>query len=242
MPMPHCSCPRNYTSAVFRTIPPPPNRLLAFARLPERGRVKRRLAEELGEDRTLALYEAMLHDTFRSIGQPNEELEIEVLWAPTPNASGEALRRAFGDLPLSMQSGTDLSERMSMAFSERFFFHRTQKIVAVGVDIPLLPRSLIDYAFGLLESCDWVIGPATDGGYYLIGCRAGSFDTEVFLGIDWGTSSVLTSTLDRIRYCQNTVALLPERSDLDVPEDLRRYAATASHGEVAELLREWKWG
>lgn len=227
---------------MFRTIPPPPNRLLVFARLPERGRVKSRLAEHLGEDRTLSLYEAMLHDALQSIGQPSEELEIEVLWAPTPNASGEALRRAFGDLPVSMQSGADLSDRLSMAFSERFFFHRTQKIVAVGVDDPLLPRDLIDHAFGLLDSCEWVIGPATDGGYYLIGCRAGSFDTEVFLGIDWGTSGVLAATLDRIRDWRNTVSLLPERSDLDVPQDLRQFAAIASQGAVAELLRQWKWG
>ena len=55
---------------------------------------------------------------------------------------------------------TALSYRLSMAFSERFFFHRTQKIIAIGVDDPTLPRELIDHAFALLDSCEWTIGPA----------------------------------------------------------------------------------
>src|SRR5918911_532284 len=103
---------------MFPTIPPPASRLLVFARLPEPGKVKTRLAHDLGD-------------------------------------------------------------RLAMAFSERFFFHRTQKCVAIGVDEPALPRALIDHAVALLDSCDWVIGPAGDGGYYLIGCRAAAYDTAI---------------------------------------------------------------
>lgn len=226
---------------MFRTIPPPPNRLLVFARLPELGRVKTRLAAQLGDERTLAIYEAMLRDTLESIGRPDGELEIEVLWAPTPNATGESLRRSFGDFMTSMQSGALLGDRLSMAFTERFFFHQTRKIVAIGVDDPLLPRRIIDDAFGLLESCEWVIGPASDGGYYLIGSRSASFDTEVFTGVEWGTSSVLTATMARIRNWNNTVALLPERSDIDDAQGLRRFAARESSGALATLLRDWRW-
>jgi glycosyltransferase A (GT-A) superfamily protein (DUF2064 family) len=138
-----------------------------------------------------------------------------------------------------MQTGPGLSERLSMAFSERFFFHRTEKIIAIGVDDPTLPRALIDHAFGLLESVEWVIGPAADGGYYLVGCRAGAFDPEIFDGIDWGKSSVLRTTLAKLRELERTVALLPERYDIDVEEDLQRYAAGGNDGELAELLRTW---
>lgn len=226
---------------MFRTIPPPPNRLLVFARLPELGRVKTRLAAQLGNERALAVYEAMLRDAVHSIGRPGEDFEIEVMWVPTEAADGDLLRRWFGDLSTSMQSGRDLTDRMGMAFSERFFFHRTQKIVAIGVDDPLLPRRIIEDAFELLESCEWVIGPANDGGYYLIGCRSASFDTEVFHGIEWGTSRVCADTLERIRRWQHSVALLPERSDIDDAEDLRHFARTATDGALAELLREWKW-
>jgi uncharacterized protein len=206
---------------MFPTIPPPPERLLVFARLPEAGRVKTRLARDIGDERALILYEAMLRDTLHSIGGPTERLEIEVMWAPTPSANGEALHRAFGERPLAMQTGETLGDRLSMAFSERFFFHRTEKIVAIGVDDPALDRQLLDHAFALLESCEWVVGPATDGGYYLIGCRAASFNPEVFMDVEWGTGSV---------------ALLPERRDIDAGEDLRAYE---SDGEVGALLREW---
>lgn len=221
-------------------IRPPKQRLLLFARLPERGRVKTRLAADLGEERALAVYEAMLRDLFASLGEFTNGTELEVLWAPTERANGEALTRAFGDRPLAMQTGADLGDRLSMAFSERFFFHRTQKIVAIGADEPTLPRETIDHAFALLDSVDWVVGPATDGGYYLIGCRAAAFNAEVFTGIAWGTPTVFAATMARIGSGENTVAVLPERADVDVVDDLRRFAADAGDGELARLVRAWE--
>ena len=223
---------------MFATTAPPPQRLLVFARLPERGQVKTRLARDLGDDRALAVYEAMLHDTLRGIGGPTPELEIEVMWAPTAAADGLSLRRAFGELPLAMQTGDTLGDRLSMAFSERFFFHKTDKIVAIGVDDPLLGRDLLDGAFRLLDSCEWVIGPASDGGYYLIGCRAGAYNSAIFTDVQWGTDVVLSATLQRIREWGGSVAMLPERSDIDVVEDLRTFRGD---GAVGALLREWGW-
>ena len=73
---------------------------------------------------------------------------------------GEKLRGAFGEHAKAVQTGATLGDRLSMAFSERFFFHRTEKIVVIGVDDPLLPRELIDHAFALLDSCEYVVGPA----------------------------------------------------------------------------------
>jgi len=205
---------------VFETIPPPPKRLLVFARLPERGGVKTRLAADIGDDRALAVYEAMLRDTLRSIGGSNSETEVEVMWAPTDAADAGSLAHAFGEISVAMQTGETLGDRLSMAFSERFFFHRTERIIAVGVDDPTIPRPLIDTAFALLESCDWVVGPATDGGYYLIGCRGPAFDNDAFQEIAWGTSSVFTTTVSRIRSWQRNLAVLPMRTDIDTAEDL----------------------
>src|ERR1051326_845130 len=156
---------------MFATIPPPANRLLVFARLPESGKGKTRLARDLGDARALAVYEAMLRDVLANVGASTGELDVEILWAPSETATGDALRRAFDGHALAMQTGETLGDPLSLAFSERFFFHRTQKIVAIGVDEPALPRALIDHAVALLDSCDWVVGPARDGGYYLIGCR-----------------------------------------------------------------------
>lgn len=222
------------------TVPPPKQRLLVFARLPERGAVKTRLAASIGDDAALAVYEAMLADLLASIGAPDPSLEIEVVWAPTPNANAATLRAAFGELPLAMQTGATLGDRLAMAFSERFFFHRTQKIIAIGVDEPRLTREMLDHAFALLDSCEWIVGPATDGGYYLIGCRAANFSPTVFEGVTWGTSAVLAETLARIEACGATVALLPERWDIDVAADLERFAREHGEGDGAlpRLLRE----
>ena len=186
--------------------------------------MKTRLAADLGDERALAIYEAMLRDLIASLGDSTPETEIEFLWPPSPSANGALLRRAFAHHAVAMQTGADLSDRLAMAFSERFFFHRTEKIIAIGADDPTLPRELIDHAFALLDSCEWVVGPATDGGYYLIGCRAGAFDPEIFHDIEWGTAGVLDATIAKIAKSERTVALLPERCDIDTAEDLQRYA------------------
>jgi uncharacterized protein len=206
------------------TVPPAPQRLLVFARLPELGVVKTRLAATIGAERALAVYRAMLRDLLGSIGSSSAETEIEILWAPTAAANSASLREAFGNHTLAMQTGTTLGDRLAMAFSERFFFHRTEKIIAIGADDPLLSREIIDHAFALLDSCDWVVGPATDGGYYLIGCRAAAFDTSIFKDIEWGTSTVYSTTMARIAAWGSTVAVLPERRDIDNEEDLREYS------------------
>jgi rSAM/selenodomain-associated transferase 1 len=213
---------------LFPTVPPPAQRLLVFARLPEHGRVKTRLAESIGDDAALAAYETMLRDLLASIGRPSPETEIEILWAPTAATNGDSLANAFGDLPTAMQTGATLGDRLSMAFSERFFFHATQKIVAIGVDDPSLPREIIDHALALLDSCEWVIGPTEDGGYYLIGCRAAAFDPTIFQDIAWSTPSVFAATLAKIAEWQSTVAVLPTRWDIDVAADWERYQAQLS--------------
>ena len=203
--------------------------------------MKTRLGESIGAERALAVYEAMLRDLLRSIGTSDSDIEVEILWAPTSAANAGALRRAFGDHALAMQTGATLGDRLAMAFSERFFFHRTQKIVAIGVDEPRLTRALVRDAFALLDSCEWVIGPAQDGGYYLIGCRGAVFDPSIFRDVPWGTNAVLPLTLERIGATQNTLAMLPMRYDIDVIEDLQRFARenAGAEGELPRLLREW---
>jgi rSAM/selenodomain-associated transferase 1 len=206
--------------------------------LPELGTVKTRLAAEVGDERALEVYEAMLRDLLGRIGDSTPQMEIEVMWPPTTAANGVSLRRAFGSHALAMQTGATLGDRLSMALSERFFFHRTEMIVVIGSDDPTLSRALIDHAFALLESCEYVVGPATDGGYYLIACRALAYDPSVFRDIEWGTPSVLATTLRRIAELERTVALLPERYDIDTKADLERYAEEAQNGELARLVRE----
>lgn len=182
----------DYTRRVFATVPPPSQRLLVFARLPEPGN------------------DHVHHQLLANIATSTPDLEIEVMWPPTEGANGERLRRAFGAHATAMQTGEGLGDRLAMAFSERFFFHRTEQIVVIDADHAQLTRELIDHAFALLESVEYILGPA-NGSYSLFGCRALSFDPSVFEDIDWNTPAVLRQTLDRIANLKRTVAVLPEQ-------------------------------
>ncbi|HVT03902.1 MAG TPA: TIGR04282 family arsenosugar biosynthesis glycosyltransferase [Thermoanaerobaculia bacterium] len=225
----------------FKTTRRPRQRLLVFARVPEYGRVKTRIAAELDHERALELYSAMLEDLLASVGHSSETIDVEILWTGSENIDGAEVLRIFGDRPLAMQAGRDLGDRLTIAFAERILFHKADKVIAIGTDDPTLSRELIETAFELLTSCDWVIGPAIDGGYYLIGCRGDTFHPSVFEEIDWGSETVLESTTSHIRKRAATLARLPERNDLDLVTDLRSYCESPSEGRLSSVLREWGW-
>ncbi|MEO8215798.1 MAG: TIGR04282 family arsenosugar biosynthesis glycosyltransferase [Acidobacteriota bacterium] len=226
----------------FSTALPSRNRLLVFARVPERGLVKTRLADVLGAEKTLTIYEAMVADLLQSVGTSDESLKIEILWTGSEAVRGRTLRQYFAEYSLAQQTGETLGVRLAMAFAERIFFHRTEKVLAIGTDDPGLPRDLINTALNILESCEWVLGPAHDGGYYLIGCRASAFDPDVFENIPWGTETVFDETVRRIRGIGATLAVLPRRTDIDRLEDLQEYLQHAgTEAAMARLTRDWTW-
>ena len=90
-----------------------------------------------------------------------------------------------------------------------------------GSDIPDLPESILSEAFRSLDDHDAVLGPARDGGYYLIGFRRDTFVPDVFRGIEWSTDRVFAETRRKLEQATRSVYLLPEWSDVDTPEDLR---------------------
>jgi hypothetical protein len=118
--------------------------------------------------------------------------------------------------------------------------------MALGSDHPTLPLALIHEAFERLEQgAEVVLGPAEDGGYYLIALRAGAVDERLFQDIAWSTDRVLSATLERCRELDLAVELLPSASDVDTPEDLRRLAVRMSAGDqgcprTRDLLRVWQ--
>lgn len=226
----------------FATRSLPKNRLMIFARVPELGRVKSRLARELGNERTLHVYSAMLRDLLEGIGPSDDEILVEVLWTGSEDVDGAALREHFGEHRISQQAGATLGDRLALAFTERIAFYQAEKLIAIGIDEPSLSRQSIRCAFRLLDSCEWVVGPAADGGYYLIGCRAAAFAVDNFENIRWGSAEVLAETVARIRSSGATMAMLPVRNDIDELEDLRAYSSIAAPDRrVAQVLRQWGW-
>jgi len=117
------------------------------------------------------------------------------------------------------QHGRDLGERMKNGFLDGFA-KGYKRVVLIGSDIPDLPKNSIEEAFQSLEETDAVIGPAFDGGYYLIGFRQSAFSSQVFEEINWGTATVFDETMKKLKRLRRSVHTLPRLRDIDTVEDL----------------------
>jgi rSAM/selenodomain-associated transferase 1 len=192
-------------------------RLLLFTKPAREGRVKTRLIGDLTAAEAAELHAAFLADLLDRLR--DGDFELRLAWALDP---GEEI--PAGPVPGVRQEGSDLGERLYRALSAP----GARTVMALGSDHPTLPLSLIHRAFETLEAPEAgagvVLGPAEDGGYYLIALRAGAVQRRLFEGIAWSTDRVLPATLERCRELGLAVELLPEASDVDTPEDLRRLA------------------
>ncbi len=187
-----------------------------FVKCPEKGGVKSRLAPALDDASILALYESFVADllaTLRQIGQPYRI-------AFTPADHQEEIIRRFGRCDSFPQIGVDLGERMENTF-KRCFADGFTAVVLIGSDIPDLPPEILTEAFAALDTRGAVIGPAVDGGYYLIGFRKEMFVPGVFTGISWSTDAVLPETMARLARAGIGIHRLPPWRDVDTPEDLQ---------------------
>jgi rSAM/selenodomain-associated transferase 1 len=133
----------------------------------------------------------------------------------------EACRRKLG-VPLRMQPEGDLGQRMSAIAAD--VLARADAVILVGADVPsMTPGDLIEARQALAQGCDAVLGPAEDGGYYLLGLRKHARD--LFAGVDWGTPQVLMQTRVRMLGLGWRTHDLSVRWDVDTPEDYDRLAA-----------------
>lgn len=212
-------------------------RLLLFTKPAREGRVKTRLIGDLTAAEAAALHAAFLEDLVDRLQEG--EFELQLAWA-----LDEQDEMPAGTVPGVRQQGGDLGERLYRALSDAARDGST--VMALGSDHPTLPLALIHEAFERLEKgAEVVLGPAEDGGYYLIALQAHAVDPDLFRDIAWSTDRVLSATLERCRLLGFAVELLPPVSDVDTPEDLRRLAALMSSDDLGcprtrELLRAWQ--
>jgi len=191
------------------------NLLLIFTRNPELGKVKTRLAKTVGDKTALDIYLFLLQKTkevTKSITCDktvyySEKIIEDDLW----NRSNYQKREQFGK---------DLGEKMKNAIEDGFKKKYT-KIIVIGSDLFDLKPSLINDAFEKLDNNDVIIGPATDGGYYLIGLK--KLHLKIFENKNWGTSTVREDTLKNLE--KVNVHLLPMLNDIDVIEDIKNHSA-----------------
>src|SRR5260221_505907 len=201
-------------------------RLILMLKYPQAGGVKTRLVPALGAQRAGELYRALVRHTLNEVERltPHEQIAVEVRIAGAPDA--EAARDWLGKgLRLLPQGEGGLGQRMERAVCNAFA-EGSSRVVVIGADCPELTPDHLHAAFRALESTDVVLGPAADGGYYLIGMRA--FLPELFRGIEWSSALVMEQTLAAARGAGAGFQLLETLHDLDRPEDLPFWARTDS--------------
>lgn len=211
--------------------------ILFYAKFPERGRVKTRLAKHIGDKHALELYKCFILDmleTFDSIALRGGDTHICICYAP--ESAEQAFREWLGtDYVYWPQQGNDLGERMSQSFRQAFQMGYEQAVI-IGSDLPDVSGATIVSAFEELRSRDTVIGPTDDGGYYLLGFRHDTFAPEVFENIAWSTSSVYPETLTKIDRAGLTVSMLPKWSDVDNYEDLQKFYKRNRQRQVTKTI------
>ncbi len=221
-------------------------RLCIFARVPQPGRVKTRLAETLGAAAALNAYETLVTNILTNVCD-HERFEIEFWIAGDPpqlshagsaDSGSEARADAAVDatahelittwaaqfgLTVRSQAGADLGARMATALRQCLADGRDG--IVIGTDCPDIDTAYVVEAFAALKSNDFVLGPAEDGGYGLVGIGRGRVDSldTVFENIAWGTGEVLTQTVNRAEKCGLSVCLLETIWDVDSAADWARF-------------------
>ena len=179
--------------------------------------MKTRLASAIGDKMAVKLYKRFLLEMLFTL---NGGTFIFYL-CYSPDSPLSSLKDWLGDHYLFIpQTGVDLGERMKNGFLEVLSMN-FKRVVLIGSDIPDLPLEFIEEAFTSLQEKDAVIGPALDGGYYLIGFKKDTFSPRVFEGIHWSTASVFEKTLKILEQEGRTVHTLQPLRDIDTVEDLR---------------------
>lgn len=194
--------------------------LIIFARKPVPGKVKTRLARDIGDNSAADVYSAMLEDIINQ-ASTLKNVRVLIFWSleneEFPVVNGAA------HLEMFRQKGRDLGERMANAFKTAFG-NNIDTCCIIGSDSPDLPVDLIAQAFDKLvcDGTDIVYGPTEDGGYYLLGMK--QFWQRLFENIPWSSPAVLTTTCARIDELKLHGRSLPSWYDIDTISDLQQLA------------------
>ena len=206
-----------------------PDEIIMFTRFPVAGKAKTRLIPELGAKGAAQLQRRLTENAIRVLRDTARDRCVK----PTVCFTG-GRRREFrswlgSDLNYRAQGRGDLGARMRQSF-EAAFAQGARKVLAVGTDVPGVSSNILRQAITALEGHDIVLGPAEDGGYYLIGMKR--FKPELFAGIDWGTGRVAKQTRAVIQSLGLSVMELPMLNDIDRPGDLQYIRNNPEFGDL----------
>ena len=191
------------------------NLILIFTRNPELGKVKTRLAATIGNIYALEVYEFLLNHTNNIV--KNIDVDKRVLYSDTINYDDIWSNTIYQK---QEQFGLDLGARMKNAFASALA-DGYKKVIIIGSDLYDLEASDIELAFEKLTTYDAVVGPADDGGYYLLGLKF--IPDNIFINKKWGSKTVLRDTLyDLVRY---SIGILTSKNDIDTYKDMKKIPA-----------------
>ena len=200
-----------------------------FVKYPLAGDVKTRIAAELGGQRAAEIYAAFVADVVARFQLTADERYL--CFAPSQDESREYFERLAGPgYRLWPQPGGNLGVRMRQFFDDHLG-STDRRVIVIGSDSPTLPREFVERAYDDLGGADCVLGPATDGGYYLIGMQGRVW--PLFEEIEWGGSRVLEQTIRHVVAAGGRPALLPVWYDVDTPGDLQVLAGHLDALEAA---------
>ena len=182
---------------------------IVMCKAPELGKVKTRLAAEIGNAQALRVYEALLRITLQA--------SMSSTWETVLAVDGDCTRMPQHSHRIISQRGDELGVRICNAIND---VGNYECIVVIGADAPRVTHHHIARAFHALDTHDVVLGPAADGGYWLIGMQ--KLHPDLFADIPWSTNRVLTCTLERCEQNARTIALLETLSDIDLRADLEQ--------------------
>jgi hypothetical protein len=191
------------------------NLLLIFTRNPELGKCKTRLAVTVGDQTALDIYNFLLYHTVsitKNLSATKIVYYSETIWENDIWDTAIFLKK--------LQNGSDLGDRMQHAF-QKGFEEGFEKIIVIGSDLFDLSENDIENAFSALNDAEFVLGPAEDGGYYLLGMKY--LEPNVFKDKAWGTNTVLQDTLTDLKNKKTT--FLERRNDVDIYDDIKDVAA-----------------
>ena len=221
--------------------------VIVMSKVPLPGRTKSRLLEKVGAQKAALFHRACLYDlqaVLRTCGIPariyiaggsNDEF-CSLFPHTLPEEFTCLVELDWSDFTLYQQQGEDLGERMLCAVQESLT--EFQQVILIGSDIPGISQNLLELACAELRQHDLVLGPAMDGGYYLIGLK--SVAPFLFRGIKWGSGQVLEQTLQVARRHQLRTALLPKLQDIDRWQDLTAWAGQTENSQGKSTL-VWRY-
>lgn len=201
-------------------MPGRPDTALVFARAPQLGSVKTRLAASLGPDRALAVYDRLARAVVAAVSPAVRSWDVVVV--ATPDEALDAVRAWLPPVDAVWPQGSgDLGARMQRAVT-RAFGLGYRGVCLLGTDCPAVDATAVRAVFAALDAHDAALGPACDGGYWTLGLAR---DLAVFDGIAWSTETVAEETRARLRAAGHRWAELAEARDLDTVDDLAFWTA-----------------